>query len=174
VYVWRRAQKRAHRKPGAPLRDRWCGPGIVILSETGVVWVAIQHRVWRCSPEQVRNATQAEALGAELISQELLRQALTAVKGTTKSSNNTAIEVSDEVLEPEPPAEAADDPIHRTEREARELHREQALRNAEVAVKIEPGVQATTPTFDPPPGLSWSPASREGTARSPAGSRVGG
>jgi hypothetical protein len=57
VYVWRRAQKRAYRKPGAPLRDRWCGPGIVILAEPGLVWVAIQHRVWRCSPEQVRSAT---------------------------------------------------------------------------------------------------------------------
>jgi hypothetical protein len=174
VYVWRRAQKRAHRKPGAPLRDRWCGPGIVILSEPGVVWVAIQHRVWRCSPEQVRNATQAEALGAELISQELLRQALTAVKGTTKSSNNTAVDVSDEVPRPETPADAPDDPIDRTEREALELHREQALRSAEAAVKTEPGVPAMARTIDPPPGLLWSPASREGMARSPAGSRIEG
>ena len=58
------------------MRDRWCGPGVVILQEKGTVWVGVKNRIWKCNPDQVRGATNPEALGAELLQREHLSKLL--------------------------------------------------------------------------------------------------
>lgn len=44
-------------------RDRWIGPGLVILQEGRMVWVGMGRRTWKCNVDQVRAATHPEALG---------------------------------------------------------------------------------------------------------------
>ena len=74
VYVFRRA------KPGNDLhpRDRWVGPGVVILSNNHTTYVGMRSRLWRCSADQLRPALPAEVLGMEVASdpglQDLLHQ----------------------------------------------------------------------------------------------------
>lgn len=74
VYVFRRG------RPGNELhpRDRWCGPGVVVLSSPSTTYVGMRSRLWRCSNDQLRPALPAEVLGMEIASdaglQELLKQ----------------------------------------------------------------------------------------------------
>ena len=50
-----------HREDSIPhLRDRWVGPGIVVTSNNGTVYVGMRTRLWRCSPEQLRPALPGE------------------------------------------------------------------------------------------------------------------
>ena len=74
VYCFRRG------KAGDTLHPtpRWVGPGLVVLANKSVIWVAMRTRLWRCSPEQLRSAFPSEVLGRQIASDpdmgELLRQ----------------------------------------------------------------------------------------------------
>lgn len=89
VYVFRRA------KPGQDLhlRDRWVGPGIVVQANNATVYVGIRSRLWRCSPAQLRAASQVRFWEGELMSDpglaDLLRQ---VISGTQAGAVNVARE----------------------------------------------------------------------------------
>ena len=74
VYVFRRGRPSQELHP----RDRWVGPGVVVLANNRVIYVAMRTRLWRCAPEQLRAAMPSEVLGKEIASSpglaELLRQ----------------------------------------------------------------------------------------------------
>ena len=79
VYVFRRARPSQE----LHLRDRWVGPGVVVLSNNGTVYVGMRTRLWRCSSDQLRPALPSEVLGRELATDPglstLLRQVLGGV-----------------------------------------------------------------------------------------------
>ena len=82
VYVWRAIPR--FRKTHQLQRDRWVGPGSVVIQRGGTVWVAMRTRLWKCSAEQVREATRLESWGAEMHEQEdlqRLRAGLESPKG---------------------------------------------------------------------------------------------
>ena len=62
VYVFRRAKA----TQDLHLRDRWVGPGIVILANNSTVYVGMRARLWRCSTEQLRPALPSEIMGKDL------------------------------------------------------------------------------------------------------------
>ena len=74
VYVFRRAKQNQE----LHLRDRWVGPGVVVLCNNNTIYVGMRTRLWRCSSQQLRPALPSEILGRELITDpglaELLRQ----------------------------------------------------------------------------------------------------
>ncbi len=74
VYVFRRGRPSQELHP----RDRWVGPGVVVLSNNKTIYVAMRTRLWRCAPEQLRAALPSEVLGKDIASSpglaELLRQ----------------------------------------------------------------------------------------------------
>ena len=78
VYVFRRARAGNDLHP----RDRWVGPGVVILSNNATVYVGMRSRLWRCSHSQLRPALPAEILGKEIASdpglQDLLHQVMSS------------------------------------------------------------------------------------------------
>jgi len=93
VYVWRRASRTASGKELGLQRDRWVGPGLVVLQAGHTVWVAMRARLWKCSSEQVRLASHPEALGAELLDDKALEPILRAVsRGDYTSGVNVARE----------------------------------------------------------------------------------
>eukprot|EP00959_Pyramimonas_sp_CCMP1952_P396639 8310398-Pyramimonas_sp.AAC.1 len=75
VYVWRRAPS-SGKKPFGFQRDRWVGPGSVIYRHATTVWVGVRGKLWECSSEQIRPATQSEPLGAELAQSSAHRSVL--------------------------------------------------------------------------------------------------
>jgi hypothetical protein len=72
VYVWRKVKVRA--KTHVLQRDRWVGPGAVVWQNGQTVWVAMRSRLWKCSSIQVRSATRAESLGAELLDEVAFKE----------------------------------------------------------------------------------------------------
>ena len=48
-------------------RERWVGPGIVILHEGNTVWVVVRGRLFKCNPGHLRLVTNLESLGAQLL-----------------------------------------------------------------------------------------------------------
>ncbi len=72
VYVWRKVKGRA--KTHVLQRDRWVGPGAVVWQNGQTVWVAMRSRLWKCSSIQVRSATRAESLGAELLDEASFKE----------------------------------------------------------------------------------------------------
>ena len=72
VYVWRRVKGKS--KSHVFQRDRWVGPGAVVWHQGTTVRVAMRSRLWKCSSVQVRPATRAESLGAELLDDAHFRQ----------------------------------------------------------------------------------------------------
>ena len=62
IFVWRQPKL----GPG-----KWTGPGVVVLPTSGGAWVNMRGSLWRCSNEQLRNATSEECRGAELVNQYL-------------------------------------------------------------------------------------------------------
>ena len=91
VYVFRKGRPSQELHP----RDRWVGPGVVVLSNNRVVYVAMRTRLWRCAPEQLRAAMPSEVLGQELASSpglaELLRQ-------VNSGSYKGAVDITKEAL----------------------------------------------------------------------------
>ena len=77
VYVWRRDLRGARDRTGGPSLSRWVGPGLVALQDGTTVWVSMRGRLWKCAREQIREATNHESLGAELLTHDHLRQLLT-------------------------------------------------------------------------------------------------
>ncbi|CAE7241240.1 Abcb1 [Symbiodinium sp. CCMP2456] len=62
VYVYRRGRPNSVLHP----RDRWCGPGIIVLVSQKGIYVAMRSRLWRCGSEQLRPAHPNEMLGAQM------------------------------------------------------------------------------------------------------------
>ena len=138
VYCFRRG------RPGDPLhpRDRWVGPGLVVVANNSTVYVGMRARLWRCSPEQLRLAHPAEELGHHLASDpsmsELLRRVLSA---TTAGAINVAREG--------PPSEAQRmAPVDR-EGEGLPLASEAPSAQAQEVVPVPPGI--LPPGLPPPP-----------------------
>ena len=77
VYVWRRDLRGARDRTGGPSLSRWVGPGLVALQDGTTVWVSMRGRLWKCAREQIREATNHESFGAELLTHDHLRQLLT-------------------------------------------------------------------------------------------------
>ena len=77
VYVWRRDVCGARDRTGGPSLSPWVGPGLVALHDGTTVWVSMRGRFWKCAREQIREATNHESLGAELLTHDHLRQLLT-------------------------------------------------------------------------------------------------
>ena len=77
VYVWRRDLRGARDRTGGPSLSRWVGPGLVALQDGTTVWVSTRGRLWKCAREQIREATNHESLGAELLTHDHSRQLLT-------------------------------------------------------------------------------------------------
>ncbi len=80
VYVFRRARAGNELHP----RDRWVGPGVVILSNNTTVYVGMRSRLWRCSLSQLRPALPAEILGKEIASDPGLRDLLHQVMSSSR------------------------------------------------------------------------------------------
>ena len=89
VYVFRRGRPNNELHP----RDRWVGPGIVVLANNETVFVGMRTRLWRCSSSQLRPALPAEILGREVASDPGLRELLHRV---TSGSRAGAVPVDSE------------------------------------------------------------------------------
>ena len=74
--MWRRDLRGARDRTGGPSLSRWVGPGLVALQDGTTVWVSMRGRLWKCAREQIREATNPESLGAELLTHDHLRQLL--------------------------------------------------------------------------------------------------
>ncbi|CAE7368225.1 RE1 [Symbiodinium sp. CCMP2456] len=84
----KRAARRGKSGDALHPTSRWVGPGIVVMQTPSVVWVAMRTRLWRCSPEQLRQAFPSEVLGRQLASDpelsDLLRQVVSGAVDVTK------------------------------------------------------------------------------------------
>ena len=58
------------------------------------VWVSMRGRLWKCAREQIREATNHESLGAELLTHDHLRQLLTDAR--SPQTLTEAVDVSAE------------------------------------------------------------------------------
>ena len=77
MYVRRRDLRGARDRTGGPAPSRWVGPELFALQDGTTVRVSMRGRLWKCAREQIRGATNRELLGAELLTQDHLRQSLT-------------------------------------------------------------------------------------------------
>ena len=94
VYVWRRDLRGARDRTGRPSLSRWVGPGLVALQDGTTIWVSMRGRLWKCAREQIREATNHESLGAELLTHDHLRQLLTDAR--SPQTLTEAVDVSAE------------------------------------------------------------------------------
>ena len=78
-------------------RERWVGPGIVILHEGGTVWVVVRGRLFKCNPGHIRLATNPESLGAELLN----LQELETLYGHVRGSGGPHLDMTGAQLPPE-------------------------------------------------------------------------
>ena len=72
VYVYRILRERRRVDGGGGRITRkavWTGPGTVLSMEGAVVWINMMGELWRTAQEQVRDATQEERLGAEVVAE---------------------------------------------------------------------------------------------------------
>ena len=76
------------------VHSRWVGPGPVALQDGTTVWVSMRRRLWKCAREQIREATNHESLGAELLTHDHLRQLLTDAR--SPQTLTKAVDVSAE------------------------------------------------------------------------------
>ena len=150
VYVFRRGRPSQELHP----RDRWCGPGVVVLANNRIVYVAMRTRLWRCSPEQLRPAMPAEILGREIASDPGLSELLRQVVSGTRAG---AVDV---VKEGNPSAsEARFSPLDHDDQGCGQL--EQVLPSdiphvpsvSPIPSGVLPVSQLDPPEVQPPPGL---------------------
>ncbi|CAE7735919.1 unnamed protein product [Symbiodinium sp. CCMP2592] len=122
VYCFRRG------RPGDPLhpRDRWVGPGLVVVANNSTVYVGMRTRLWRCSPSDPGMS-------------ELIRR---VISGSTARAINVAREGA-------PPDGAAVAPVDRENAEI-PLAGEAPQAAAEEVVPVPPGL--LPPGLPPPPG----------------------
>ena len=78
-------------------RERWIGPGIVILHEGSTVWAVVRGRLFKCNPSHIRLATNPESLGAELLN----LQELEALYGNIRGSGGPHVDMTGAPLPPE-------------------------------------------------------------------------
>eukprot|EP00913_Durusdinium_trenchii_P022864 g21468.t1 len=105
VYVFRRARG----NQDLHLRDRWVGPGVVVVANNDTIYVGMRTRLWRCSPGQLRAALPSEVLGRELATSPGLSELLRQVVAGTHAG---AVDVQREGL---PGPEDRLGPVHRIE-----------------------------------------------------------
>eukprot|EP00435_Cladocopium_sp_Y103_P028637 s478_g7.t1 len=105
VYVFRRAKANQE----LHLRNRWVGPGLVVLDNNGTTYVAMRSRLWRCSSSQLRAALPSEILGKDLASDPGLAALLQRVVSGVRPG---AVDVA---KEGPPPQEGALAPVERVE-----------------------------------------------------------
>ena len=67
VFVWRTRRARAGVESDHDGKARWVGPGTVLTSSGGSVFVLMGVKLWKGSPAQVRHVARDEAAGAELL-----------------------------------------------------------------------------------------------------------
>ena len=77
VYVWRRDVCGDRDRTGGPSLSWRVGPGLVALQDGTTFWVSMRGRLWKCAREQIREATNHESLGAEMLTHDHLRQLFT-------------------------------------------------------------------------------------------------
>ena len=114
VYVWRIAAPRnSISSPTLLPRNRWVGPGIVLLQSGKTVYVSMRSRLWKCSSDQLRPALRTEVLGAALSHDAGLEDLLTQV-----TSNRRAAAVNVEIEGPpskeawhQPPLDPIPEPV---------------------------------------------------------------
>ena len=99
VYVWQRDLRGARDRSGGPSLSRWVGPGLVALQDGTTVQVSMRGRLWKCAREQIREATNHESLGAELLTHDHLRQLLTDAR--SPQTLTEAVDVSAEWIREE-------------------------------------------------------------------------
>ena len=96
VMLWRNMRQR--QEGGSyRYRERWTGPGIVILHEGSTVWVVLRGRLFKCNPGHVRLATNPESLGAELLNLPELE----ALYGNIRGSGGPHVDMTGAPLLPE-------------------------------------------------------------------------
>ena len=96
VMLWRNMRQR--QEGGSyRYRERWTGPGIVILHEGSTVWVVLRGRLFKCNPGHVRLATNPESLGAELLNLPELE----ALYGNIRGSSGPHVDMTGAPLSPE-------------------------------------------------------------------------
>ena len=154
-----------------PGRDRWVGPGVVVLSNNGTVYVGMRTRLWRCSSDQLRPALPSEVLGRELATDPglstLLRQVLGGVHaGAVDVAREGPPGVRDQLA-----------PVQRLD-EGVELAVEPLRRHADLPSEAAQSVEAIPSQLLPPVGhepslgaASEEPAtpSRRSSTEEPAG-----
>ena len=76
VYVYRALRKKKSVRGHLPQsgeglgrKAKWVGPGHVLALEGSVVWINMFGELWRAAVEQVREATNMERLGAEILNE---------------------------------------------------------------------------------------------------------
>ena len=81
VYVFRRGRPNNILHP----RDRWCGPGVIVLVSQRGIYVAMRSRLWRCGPEQLRPAHPNEMLGAQMSQDPALAELLQKINSGVRT-----------------------------------------------------------------------------------------
>ena len=89
VFVWRKFPGTGN---GHLTRSRWVGPGLVIMQSGHSVWISMRSRIWKCSSDQLRSASSAESIGAELMGSSELEDILTQ----TRAKRAGAVDVESE------------------------------------------------------------------------------
>ena len=81
MYVFRRGRPNNILHP----RDRWCGPGVIVLVSQRGIYVAMRSRLWRCGPEQLRPAHPNEMLGAQMSQDPALAELLQKINSGVRT-----------------------------------------------------------------------------------------
>ena len=165
VYVFRRA------KAGQELhlRNRWVGPGIVVLSNNNTVYVGMRSRLWRCSAEQIRPALPSEILGKDLASDPALSSLLRKVISGTRAG---AVDV---IKEGPPPQDARWQQVEQVQEGAQIAEEVQVAHPVEhapqeprtvppgIIPQLQPSVRIDNPAPAPPPPASQNTSRRSST-----------
>ena len=86
VYVWRISTTKTATSDILLPRNRWVGPGTVLLQSGKTVWVGMRSRLWKCSSDQLRTALKSELLGESIAQDAGLKEILLEVRSGRRSS----------------------------------------------------------------------------------------